>query len=228
MSKQDSLTKNHLWAKQELINLLTPFTEEYVNKNNIECARLTNPLSTFPDNILAEQWSPLIYEDVLVGKYLISSWGRLYDLKDGLYQMTHVCEKGYIRMGLTTITKRRIGVRMHRLVGNTFIPKVEGKTHLNHKDLNKTNNTISNLEWCTNEENINHAIDNGAWVCRKDYSYFSPLEVADIKKRHDNGESVKDIAASVKRGVDSVSKLINGITYTDDFWKKMGEESLPD
>lgn len=50
---------------------------------------------------------------------------------------------------------------VHRLVAEAFIPKVEGKDYINHKDGNRRNNHVSNLEWCTYEENNNHAFDNG-------------------------------------------------------------------
>lgn len=44
--------------------------------------------------------------------------------------------------------------RVHRLVAETFIPKVLGKEHVNHIDNDIENNAASNLEWCTPEENI--------------------------------------------------------------------------
>jgi len=48
---------------------------------------------------------------------------------------------------------------VHRLVAFAFIPEVEGKIYINHIDGSRLNNSIDNLEWCTSEENINHAFD---------------------------------------------------------------------
>lgn len=49
---------------------------------------------------------------------------------------------------------------VHRLVAYAFIPLVEGKEHINHIDGVRLNNAVSNLEWCNQKENNNHAFDN--------------------------------------------------------------------
>lgn len=48
---------------------------------------------------------------------------------------------------------------VHRLIAATFIPKLNGKDCVNHKDGNPRNNNITNLEWCDHKENNNHAFD---------------------------------------------------------------------
>lgn len=50
---------------------------------------------------------------------------------------------------------------IHRLMAELFISNPEGKRTVNHKDGNKANNCLSNLEWSTDGENIKHAYDNG-------------------------------------------------------------------
>lgn len=72
---------------------------------------------------------------------------KAYELKP------HALKKGG-HMHVTVGEKNRQYV--HRLVALAFLPKVEGKPWVNHKDGNPANNHLSNLEWCTPGENIAH------------------------------------------------------------------------
>jgi hypothetical protein len=56
---------------------------------------------------------------------------------------------------------KTIGKMRHRLVAEAFIEKPKDKWQVNHKDGNKNNNHVSNLEWMTNQENTQHAFDTG-------------------------------------------------------------------
>lgn len=56
---------------------------------------------------------------------------------------------------------RRKNTSVHRLMCLTFLPNPEKKAHVNHKDGNKLNNQLSNLEWATEKENSQHAVDTG-------------------------------------------------------------------
>ena len=53
------------------------------------------------------------------------------------------------------------GISVHRLVALTYIDNPEGKAWVNHKDGNKSNNSVNNLEWTTISENIQHSIKTG-------------------------------------------------------------------
>lgn len=68
-------------------------------------------------------------------------------------------KKGYLGVALNKNAIARY-FKIHRLVANNFINNADNKKQINHKDGNKQNNKVENLEWVTNIENRKHAVDN--------------------------------------------------------------------
>lgn len=62
---------------------------------------------------------------------------------------------GYLRVTLTK-NKKHKSIKVHRLVAEAFIPNYNEYPQVNHKDENKLNNCVNNLEWCSNEYNYNY------------------------------------------------------------------------
>lgn len=65
---------------------------------------------------------------------------------------------GYMRVELSNNCKRKT-YSVHRLVAEQFIPNPENKSEVNHKDFNRKNNSVDNLEWVTRQENSDHKIN---------------------------------------------------------------------
>ena len=96
------------------------------------------------------------------GKYLISTKGRIKSFtsqKNGELLVQIPNQKGYLEVKLIKGGKP-IKYKVHRLVGETFIPNPKGLETINHKDLNKRNNTLENLEWLSHSDNIKHYLKN--------------------------------------------------------------------
>ena len=105
---------------------------------------------------MEEQWKDIVgYE----GLYQISGHGKVFSLTKNII-IKPFLNKGYFRIGLyhNTETKKFL---IHRLVIEHFGEKKPCDTaQVNHKDLNKLNNHITNLEWCSPSENVQHCIKN--------------------------------------------------------------------
>lgn len=88
-------------------------------------------------------------------KYAISNFGRVKNVRTNKFLKLHNF-RGYDTVQLVIQGKKQT-FRVHRLVARCFIPNPYSKPYVNHKDGNKCNNHISNLEWCTAKENDIHA-----------------------------------------------------------------------
>ena len=118
-----------------------------------------------------------IWKDIsgFEGFYEISSYGRVRSVKSGKILSTSKCGgcRGYLSVCLSKNGKR-YGKLVHRLVAEAFIPAIEGLSEVNHKDEDKTNNRVYNLEFCDHKYNMNYGtrnirskdthIKNGYWT----------------------------------------------------------------
>jgi hypothetical protein len=94
----------------------------------------------------------------------IYSKERMVKCKSGKYRKkrsfkikSRINWNGYIKFQLRA-DKKMLNIYAHRAIAETFIPKIDGKNVVNHKDGVKLNNSIHNLEWVTQSENLLHAI----------------------------------------------------------------------
>lgn len=98
-----------------------------------------------------EVWKPIEGHN-----YEVSNHGKIRHMNTMRIIKPEVHDNKYLRVKLN---KRNY--KVHRLVGLYFISNPENKPEINHKDGNKLNNHVDNLEWVTPKENTKHALDNG-------------------------------------------------------------------
>ena len=141
--------------------------------------------------------------------------------------------RGYYSVGI-----RRKTHMVHRLVAQAFIPNPENKPFVNHIDGNKLNNHVSNLEWCTAQENNLHARQTGlhkqavghkinyqsdaskrkALANLKDKSKLTPDDVRYVRrvfKSRSKEFSATALAKQFGTSVAAMCKIVSGQTYRD-------------
>ena len=92
--------------------------------------------------------------------YAVNELGEVYSLRKNRTISPKVNHDGYLRVQLWSANQCEF-VAIHRLIAETFLPNPDNKPFVNHIDGDKANNTVENLEWCTQKENIAHAWKNG-------------------------------------------------------------------
>lgn len=130
--------------------------------------------------------------------YQITVEGRVLSKRTGKEMAQVENHAGYKCVGLSNQNGRK-QMKVHRLVLMAFSPVEDmGRLQVNHKDANKQNNTLGNLEWCTGLENTRHAIANGL----KDYDQHGEknnchkltLEDVIFIRTHENEYSNREFA----------------------------------
>lgn len=112
-------------------------------------------------------------QGVIVSKSRVSKQknGKNYTVKEKIMK-PQIDNTGYIVFGLRNSNKKTKKVYLHRILAESFIPNIENKPCVNHKDGVKYNNNLNNLEWCTYKENNIHAFDTGLQKKGKEHHYY--------------------------------------------------------
>ena len=113
---------------------------------------------------ILDMWEPIIIDGKYTN-YQVNDIGQVYNTVTKNTLTRSFNKKGYPIVGISINGKTR-SKTVHRLVAKAFIPNPENKLTVNHKDGNKSNNNVSNLEWMTHKENIKHGWDNGLYNIR--------------------------------------------------------------
>ena len=93
--------------------------------------------------------------------YEISNLGNVrrinkdFRCKKYKYLIPKLEKNGYLRIGLSKNNKTKF-YSIHRLVAQAFVPNINNYPIVNHKDENKENNNVTNLEWCNHKYNSNY------------------------------------------------------------------------
>lgn len=135
-------------------------------------------------------------------KYLVSNMGRVFSItkNDTMYLEPR---DGYLRVVIYEKGKR-IRVFVHRMVAETFLPKDNERTVVNHINGIKGDNRLSNLEWVTHRENSIHAFESGL----QKHKALNSYDIDDIMDMFVEGVEFKHIAEKFDCQIGTIRRLV--------------------
>lgn len=145
--------------------------------------------------------------------------GKLYPVP-GKILSQYISDTGYrvLRVKCNVLKINKI-FYLHRLLAATFIPNQYNKPCINHKDGNKLNNNLDNLEWCNKSENALHAYrvikSNHVRGQGSSNAKFTNNEISDIRKMWHNGISCKELGIMYGVHGATISRITTGKTYVE-------------
>lgn len=149
-------------------------------------------------------------------RYLIDINGIIYDTKYNnriVYQWIDTV--GYYQCNLKDKNGKKYYKRVHRLVATTFIDNPNNLPQVNHRDGNKLNNNIDNLEWCSNSENTQHGYDKGLYRYK---SRCHPINIYDKKGRYLNTyKSIRSMCEELSINRKTVTMILKGEKLTNNY-----------
>lgn len=158
---------------------------------------------------MKEEWKPIKgYE----GLYEVSNMGRVKSLhtSQGIILKQYTDYYKYMKVTLNKNGTHKTKL-VHRLVAITFIRNPNNYEVVNHKDGNKKNNTVDNLEWCTRSYNTKHAYHNG--LMNADAKKRSVI----LYKRYGEYKSITEAAKSLGVARNALSNAIHKNSSIDGF-----------
>lgn len=155
------------------------------------------------------------------GLYQVSNFGNVRKLrfinnicnKEKIFNITkHKQNSGYLKVILYKEGQYKNKL-VHRLVAEAFINNVNNYNDINHKDGNKENNNVNNLEWCTKSYNMKHAYKNNLWSSPNKGKYGS------------NSNKAKKVAM-IDKDTNKIIKTFNSIIDATHFMNKNGSSHI--
>lgn len=136
---------------------------------------------------MKEVWNKLVYPNISnkQNRFEISNYGRLKNVLTQHIYKPSILSSGYYSVRTTLgSSDSKIHILIHKAVAYTFLSNPNNLPEVNHKDGNKINNHVDNLEWCTSHENQQHKYDTGLFnkdLISGENNHSSKLKTEDVK-----------------------------------------------
>ena len=146
--------------------------------------------------------------------YYIDENGNIYDRNKKLMKSKWVDNTGYYQIVLRK-DKKKHHVRIHRLMALQFIPNPDNLPQVNHKDGNKLNNSVDNLEWVSNSDNTKHGYDNKLYHTKK--RKISIKTTHKITREIKIFSSIRECSKQLGLNRKTISNILYGIKKTNNY-----------
>lgn len=173
---------------------------------------------------IEEEFKQVYIEDY--GYVTINNLGTKMYTKTGRFPAIYQ-QGGYLGFNVGTTQGSRYDIkyhtlRIHRLVAMAYIPNPDNLPEVNHKDGDKHNNCVTNLEWCTNLENMRHAWANGlVYGLKGSQNGRSKLNEGQVKEIKEKYTGKRGEIASLAKEY-KVSWSLIKLIVTNKNWKHVG------
>lgn len=149
-------------------------------------------------------------------KYAVTLCGKVYSIRAKRFLSAGKGKRGYLTVVLSQDGDKKT-YPVHRLVAMAYLDNPEGLPAVNHKNGDKTDNHVNNLEWCTQKDNIQHAIETGLQkpIPYDEMRSLSDEEAHEVCSLLDSGFRVKDISSILGYNQNTISRIKAGITYKE-------------
>lgn len=158
--------------------------------------------------------------------YEVNEDGVVRNVKSKKIVKGYIEKNGYLRMKFENkCLDKVIRKSAHQLVAEAFIPNPDNLPEVNHKDSNRLNNNVSNLEWCSHSDNMKHAYHIGEYreQCKSGLRHHSEMTRKAVTNGERVFESISDAgeflvkegkAKNKESGIAGVSAAVNNRTKT--------------
>ena len=149
------------------------------------------------------------------GLYQVSNTGKVRDLKNHI-KSVYKNNKGYTCLSLY-YNGKTYHPTVHRLVAKAFIPNPNNYEQVNHKDCNKENNNVENLEWCNQRYNYDEGMKTFQYSKNEEH-YFAKLKNSDIPiiyELYKLGFTRATVAKMFSINPSSLEAIEKGISYRE-------------
>jgi hypothetical protein len=147
--------------------------------------------------------------------YIVTKEGSIISKYTGEQLYVHTNKKGYqfVRMYIDGKAKTYL---VHRIVATVHLPNKDNKPEINHKDGNKSNNNVWNLEWVTGKENVDHSVKSGLVKRGSDRpnSKLSDESVVLMRKLRNAGWNYYQLGERFEVAYQTAHKVCTRQTYT--------------